>query len=173
MLMTLEEAESEEDVIYRAIFSPFKLVETTDNPHIEVFLSVYYRQLELPEEAKLTSQECFTLIENMDINPTNSTPNIPFYYYYHYKINSNILQNKLEQFILNNYFINLIVNENVNLNEREYLSEDVFDLYYSPDGDGSAVPHMRLGLFVNIYNHCVTIINEHNAKQSEEEDKSE
>jgi len=46
--MTLEEAESEEDVIYiyRAIFSPFRLIETTDNPHIEVYLSVYYRQLE-------------------------------------------------------------------------------------------------------------------------------
>ncbi|CAK5075196.1 unnamed protein product [Meloidogyne enterolobii] len=171
MLMTLEEAESEEDVIYRAIFSPFKLVETTDNPHIEVFLSVYYRQLELPEEAKLTSQECLTLITNMDIDPENSTPNIPFYYYYHYKINSDNLQNKLEQFILNNYFINLIVSENNNLIEREYLNENVFDLYYSPNDRGSAVPHMRLELFTAIQNHCVAIINEHNAKQSEE-DKS-
>uniref|UniRef100_A0A1I8B667 Uncharacterized protein n=1 Tax=Meloidogyne hapla TaxID=6305 RepID=A0A1I8B667_MELHA len=170
--MSLKDAEAEEDIIYQAIFSPFGIIEASNNPHIEVYLTIYYLHLEISEEEKLTSQECLTLLSNIELNQNTSMPNIPFYHYYYYNINPFInndinqqLIQKLEQFIINPYFINLIVRENENLEQREYLNGNIVNYYYLPNGI-SVVPQMHTGLFITIHNQCMTIINEHNAGQS-------
>ncbi|KAL7072546.1 hypothetical protein ACQ4LE_008184, partial [Meloidogyne hapla] len=114
MLMTLERAESnmsrtfgsgaesKEHIIYPATFSPIE-----GPKHIKFFLPLFYRHAKVSEEnLQLSFDECVNIRKKLNLNPYTALPTSPFYLFYH-KLDSQI-KPKLEQFLINPYFIYLI-----------------------------------------------------------------
>uniref|UniRef100_A0A915P4G2 Uncharacterized protein n=1 Tax=Meloidogyne floridensis TaxID=298350 RepID=A0A915P4G2_9BILA len=154
VVMSLQEAESEEYIIYPATFYPFQGIETNGNEYFKFILYLYYRHNELPQEELLSTREdCISVINNRALPNQNFETNIlvtPFYVFY-YSIFSFKLQQKLEQNIINNYFINEIVHKNES--QREYLPENIIKPFKLATGK-DVPPQIHYGLVNYIYNIC-------------------
>uniref|UniRef100_A0A915P590 Uncharacterized protein n=1 Tax=Meloidogyne floridensis TaxID=298350 RepID=A0A915P590_9BILA len=151
VLMSLKEAESEEGIIYPATFSPFEAIETNRNEYFKFILYLYYRHNELSQEELLpTREDCIWVINNRALPNQNFENNIlsTQFYDFYYNIFFPKLQLKLEQNIINNYFINEIVYKNEE--NREYLDENTIEPLKFPTGI-IVPPQIHYGL---IYNFC-------------------
>nr|CAD2169066.1 unnamed protein product [Meloidogyne enterolobii] len=152
--MSLKDAESEEGIIYPATFSPFEAIETNGNEYFKFILYLYYRHNELsPEELLPTKEDCIWVINNQALPNQNFENNILFtkFYAFYYNIYSPKLKLKLEQNIVNNYFINEIVYKNEN--QREYLDESIIEPL-KLSNTLIVPPQIHYGLVNYIYNIC-------------------
>jgi len=79
------------------------------------------------EELLPTREDCIWVINNQALPNQNFENNIlsTQFYVFYYNISSSKLQLKLEQNIVNNYFINEIVFKNEE--NREYLDENILE----------------------------------------------
>uniref|UniRef100_A0A915NAU1 Uncharacterized protein n=1 Tax=Meloidogyne javanica TaxID=6303 RepID=A0A915NAU1_MELJA len=108
----------------------------------------------IPQEELLSTREdCISVINNRALPNQNFETNILVtrFYVFYYSIFSFKLQQKLEQNIINNYFINEIVHKNES--QREYLPENIIEPFKLATGK-DVPPQIHYGLVNYIYNIC-------------------
>nr|CAD2186639.1 unnamed protein product [Meloidogyne enterolobii] len=141
MLKTLQEAESEENIIYPAIFSPIEEFE-----HIMINLPLFYLQNKVRVKNSLNINECVFIKKNLVLDPYSTLPTTSFYLFYYNIANKKILKTKLEEFVINPYFAYIIEEENKN--NREYLNVDIVDLENTEEGN--VIPPQRHTLLLKM-----------------------
>ncbi|CAK5029202.1 unnamed protein product [Meloidogyne enterolobii] len=141
MLKTLQEAESEENIIYPAIFSPIEEFE-----HIMINLPLFYLQTKVRVKNSLNINECVFIKKNLVLDPYSTLPTTSFYLFYYNIANKKILKTKLEEFVINPYFAYIIEEENKN--NREYLNVDIVDLENTEEGN--VIPPQRHTLLLKM-----------------------
>ncbi|CAK5108575.1 unnamed protein product [Meloidogyne enterolobii] len=121
MLKTLQEAESEENVIYPAMFAPLEKLK-----HMAMFLPLFYLQAKVPVNNSLNYDECVFIKRKLSLHPHTSLPRTPFYQFYYNITNNIIIKTKLEEFVIEPYFAYIL--EKGNKEIREYLDVNIVDL---------------------------------------------
>ncbi|CAK5083863.1 unnamed protein product [Meloidogyne enterolobii] len=139
MLKTLQEAESEEYIIYPAIFSPIE-----EFKHIIINLPLFYLQNKVQVKNSLNRKECEFIKRHLVLDPYTMVPTTSFYLFYFNIGEKKILKAKLEEFVINPYFVYIIGEESKNRREREYLGVDVVDLLNTEDGDVVGPPQKHI-----------------------------
>jgi len=141
-----------------------RLSGTGNNPNsyttLRIFIFNKYIFLVPQEELLSTREDCISVINNRALPNQNFETNILVtrFYVFYYSIFSFKLQQKLEQNIINNYFINEIVHKNES--QREYLPENIIEPFKLATGK-DVPPQIHYGLvnYVNyIYFYFLNII---------------
>ncbi|CAK5115221.1 unnamed protein product [Meloidogyne enterolobii] len=143
MLKTLQEAESEENVIYPAMFAPLEKLK-----HMAMFLPLFYLQAKVPVKNSLNYDECVFIKRKLSLHPHTSLPRTPFYQFYYNITNEIIIKTKLEEFVIEPYFAYILEEENKGI--REYLDVSVVDL--NNPINGKSVPPQEHTVLRNMVN---------------------
>nr|CAD2181205.1 unnamed protein product [Meloidogyne enterolobii] len=112
--------------------------------------SIIYEDDGIVHNTELVLNECKKItIETLD--PNSLEPKVPFYVFF-YKLKKET-KDKLQQAIINKYFIEKFVNEFVNERKPEYIDENCIELIPMPK-KLLAPPQTHLKLVEEIYNKC-------------------
>uniref|UniRef100_A0A915NCH4 Uncharacterized protein n=1 Tax=Meloidogyne floridensis TaxID=298350 RepID=A0A915NCH4_9BILA len=115
--LSLQAAEMSENIIYNAEFEPYKEIER--HPQMGHFWPLIYKN-KMVHNTELVLNECKKItIETLD--PNSLEPEVPFYVFF-YKLKKET-KDKLQQIIINKYFIDKFVNE-----KPEYIEKDCIEL---------------------------------------------
>nr|CAD2188720.1 unnamed protein product [Meloidogyne enterolobii] len=145
--LSLQAAEMSENIIYDAEFEPYKEIER--HPQMGQFWPLIYKN-NIVSNTELVLNECKKItIETLD--PNTLEPEVPFYVFF-YKLKKET-KDKLQQTIINKYFIEKFVNECVNEKKPEYIDEDCIEFIPMPK-NLLAPPQAHLELVKEIYNKC-------------------
>uniref|UniRef100_A0A915NQT3 Uncharacterized protein n=1 Tax=Meloidogyne floridensis TaxID=298350 RepID=A0A915NQT3_9BILA len=128
MLMTLQEADLKENIIYPAMFAPIENLK-----HITTFSPLFYLKPKVPVNNSLNYDECVLIKQKLSLDPYTLLPRTPFYLFYYNITNNIIIKTKLEEFVIEPYFS--YISEEENKETREYLHVNTVDLENSVNGN--------------------------------------